>query len=131
MEETISFVDRDCEGEGLAAIRAVAGGVSLRLELQDDRTTVVGSAENIDAIRAAIATSLAEKISPPGLTFNDVETGDEVFACVKWFSDGVAIVLSLRHGGDIQVVVAPEVALQIEEALSRAVSADGNGGKAR
>jgi len=55
------------------------------------------------------------------IEFRDAETSDEAVVIVKYDDTEVALTVSLRSNGDIEVYMAKDVARKILAALARAV----------
>ena len=55
------------------------------------------------------------------ITFTDVETSDETFAIIRSSSDRVALCLSSKSGGDIEVFMNKNDALALCDALKKAI----------
>ena len=55
------------------------------------------------------------------IEFRDAETSDEAVVIVKYDDTEVALTVSLRSKGDIEVYMAKDVARKILAALARAV----------
>ena len=55
------------------------------------------------------------------IKFMDTDTNDEAVAIIRYDENSVAVALSLKSGGDIQVVMKKEDAKKLSEALKRAV----------
>ena len=53
----------------------------------------------------------------PIINSRDVDTGDEGSAIVKYDDSAVAVTLSLRSDGDVQVVMPKQAATPLREAL--------------
>ena len=56
------------------------------------------------------------------IKFTDTDTSDEALAIVRYDVNSVAIGLSLKSNGDIQVVMKKEDAKKLSEALKKAVA---------
>jgi len=56
------------------------------------------------------------------ITFKDAESSDEAVAIVRYDEDRVAICLSLKSDGDVEVVMRKEDAGKLAEALKRAIA---------
>jgi hypothetical protein len=54
------------------------------------------------------------------LNFTDLDSGDEAHASVRASDEGIALSLSLRTDGDIEVVMPPDVGRRLAEALASA-----------
>lgn len=54
------------------------------------------------------------------INFRDLNSGDEAVAIVRAGSDRVALALTLRTGGDLEVVVPADVSAELAAALSEA-----------
>jgi hypothetical protein len=56
------------------------------------------------------------------IKFTDADSADEAYAIVRYDESFVAVCLSLKSNGDIEVVMKKEDAKKLSEALKKAVA---------
>lgn len=56
------------------------------------------------------------------ISYGDLTSGDEAIAIIRAQTGAVALALSLREDGDVEIVMSLQVALQLLEALARAAA---------
>ena len=56
------------------------------------------------------------------IEFQDAESGEPAVAIVRQIGNAVAVCLSLRHGGDMELMMDREIASRFNSAIEEAIS---------